>query len=140
MPPKKKCGGKKCKQVGGWFWEEKDPYFGGVVKTIKNAVSNVKPSKIAELAGNFIPGLNGVADGLKMVGMGHGRRQRGCGINVDHYRDQRQYKDDRDDRSKAGARTEHYMEGEGCKHRTHQRGKGQMLLTPNSSSYGGIKF
>ena len=80
MPPKKKCGGKrKCKQVGGWFWEEKDPYFGGVVKTIKNLVSNVKPSQIADVAGNFIPGLSGVSDGLKMVGMGRGRRQRGHG-------------------------------------------------------------
>lgn len=139
MPPKKKCGGKKCKQVGGWFWEEKDPYFGGVVKTIKNAVSNVKPSKIAELAGNFIPGLNGVADGLKMVGMGHTRGQRGCGLNFNHDREQSQTKDIRDDHGDKGrVRRNHFMLGEGC--RTHQRGKGQMLLTPNSTSYGGIKF
>lgn len=82
MPPKKKTGGKKCKQVGGWFWEEKDPYFGGVVKTIKGALSNVKPSALADVAGNFIPGLSGISKGLKMVGMGHGqhgRRQRGHG-------------------------------------------------------------
>ena len=76
MPPKKKCGGKrKCKQVGGWFWEDNDPITGGIVRGVKKVLQVVKPSQIADFAGNFYAPARTAANGLRMVGLGRGRNQ-----------------------------------------------------------------
>ena len=88
MPPKKIRN-----QNGGWFWQEKDPYTGGIVKAIKHYA---KPHHVVDLAGYVgMPYANPISTGLKMVGLGHRRRQSGRGVP---------------------------------------------FLTPNSSSFGGVKF
>ena len=69
MPTKTKRT-KKQNQTGGWFWEESDPITGGLVRGIKSAVSNLKPSQITDFGRNFISVLGNISRGLKMVGMG----------------------------------------------------------------------
>ena len=87
MTKKKSCKGKKgCgkKQHGGWFYEEKDPYFGGVVRTIRKAHDFIKDNKIlstgAPILGAFASALTDdpefIQDGLKY---GNQFRQAGYG-------------------------------------------------------------
>jgi hypothetical protein len=79
---KKGCG---KKQTGGWFYEEKDPYFGGVVKTIRKAHDFIKDNKIlstsAPVLGAFASALTDdpefIQEGLKY---GNKFRQAGYGL------------------------------------------------------------
>jgi hypothetical protein len=74
MPLKQKTR----KQTGGWFWQETDPYTGGIVKAIKHYA---KPHHVVDLAGYAgMPYASPMSTGLKMVGLGHRRHQRGRGI------------------------------------------------------------
>ena len=93
----KKKGGKKCKkQHGGWFWEEKDPYTGGIVKavhSIKNAHDYIKNNHIISrglpILGTIVSGITrnpefaqkGLEYGMKASQAGYGRKMRGRGTN-----------------------------------------------------------
>ena len=91
----KKKGHKK--QHGGWFYEEKDPYFGGVVKavhSIKDAHDYIKNNHIISrglpILGTIVSGITrnpefiqkGFEYGMKasQAGYGHGRKMRGRGL------------------------------------------------------------
>jgi hypothetical protein len=68
------------KQHGGWFWQETDPYTGGIVKAVKHYV---KPHHIVDVAGYAgMPYAKPLSIGLQMAGYGHsGRKMRGRGSN-----------------------------------------------------------
>ena len=88
MTKKKSCK-KGCgkKQTGGWFYEEKDPYFGGVVKVINRTNTFLKDHKIlstgAPILGSFASAvtdnpeyaLKGAEYGNKFRQAGYGRRR-----------------------------------------------------------------
>ena len=109
MPPKRKTGCKR-KQTGGWFYEEKDPYFGGVVKavhSIKNAHDYIKNNHIISRG---LPVLGAIASGITR--------------NPEF----------------AQKGLEYGMKASQAGYGRRQRGRGVPFLTPNSSSYGGVKF
>ena len=87
MTKKKSCKGKKgCgkKQHGGWFFEEKDPYFGGVVKVINRTNTFLKDHKIlstgAPILGSFASAVTDNPEwALKGAEYGNKFRQAGYG-------------------------------------------------------------
>ena len=149
--PTKKTGGRKNHrggntkvakqgQSGGWFWEEKDPYFGGVVKVVKKVLQHVKPSQIANVASMVgIPYASSVSNGLKMVGLGenqvHDRNTHYGTTRITRYRNARPEHLEQN----IPDRTVHYMSGTGRVRKGKDRvAKG--ILNVNSSSYGIAKF
>ena len=62
------------KQHGGWFWQETDPYTGGIVKAVKHYV---KPHHIVDVAGYAgMPYAKPISTGLQMAGYGHRGRNK----------------------------------------------------------------
>ena len=62
------------KQHGGWFWQETDPYTGGIVKAVKHYV---KPHHIVDVAGYAgMPYAKPLSIGLQMAGYGHSGRNK----------------------------------------------------------------
>ena len=74
-------------QSGGYFWEQKDPIFGGFNRFVGKLFEGVKPSEVAKFVGKAIPLADTVGNLLGQAGLGKPKRrrvQRGRGADSYH--------------------------------------------------------
>jgi hypothetical protein len=74
-------------QGGKFFWEQKDPIFGGFNRFVGKLFEGVKPSEIAKFVGKAIPLADTVGNLLGQAGLGKPKRrrtQRGRGADSYH--------------------------------------------------------
>lgn len=81
-------GGMGVNQGGSYFWEQKDPIFGGFNRFVGKLFEGVKPSEVAKFVGKAIPLADTVGNLLGQAGLGakprRRRTQRGRGADSYH--------------------------------------------------------
>jgi hypothetical protein len=108
-------------QRGRWFWEQKDPIFGGFNKIVGKLFEGVKPSEIAKFAGKVLPLADTVGNLLGQAGLG--KPNRGAG-------GAKPYGSEAKRRTQRGLGADSY----------HTSASMLPTTSPNTSNFGSVRF